>query len=426
MARTVKDTNLGTRNAREALAIRNPCYYRLIMQGLHVGYYKGPRGGTWFGRRLVEGGHYKEKKLGAADDILDANGITVLSFAQAQERARTWYNEQTRLDTGLTPLGTPYTVSDALDDYLLDYERRGGKSIGRVKLTIEAHIRPGLGSIELNKLKRERVEAWFADLAKAPRRVRTRKGRRQQFGLTEITPDAVRRRRASANRIFTILRAALNLAHGHSKVLSREGWDGVKPYRETNAPKIRYLTDAESKRLVNACALPFRELVVAALLTGARYGELAQMTAGDFDQMARVVHIARSKSGKARFVQLSDEGIRFFSDRVAGKASNELLFKRLNGKAWGESHQVRPMIEACKAASIVPQISFHILRHTYASRLAMNNAPLHVIASQLGHADTRMTEQHYAHLAPSYISETVRAAFGELGIVQEGNVRRIA
>jgi hypothetical protein len=45
-----------------------------------------------------------------------------------------------------------------------------------------------------------------------------------------------------------------------------------------------------------------------------------------------------------------------------------------------------------------------------------------VIATQLGHSDTRMTEKHYAHLAPSYVADTIRAAFGEMGIVKLGNI----
>jgi hypothetical protein len=48
--------------------------------------------------------------------------------------------------------------------------------------------------------------------------------------------------------------------------------------------------------------------------------------------------------------------------------------------------------------------------------------PLGVIAEQLGHADTRMTEKHYAHLAPSYVADTIRAHFPTLGIAGEGTV----
>ena len=56
-------------------------------------------------------------------------------------------------------------------------------------------------------------------------------------------------------------------------------------------------------------------------------------------------------------------------------------------------------------------MTFHILRHTHGSHLAMNGVPMGVIAAQLGHADTRMTEKHYAHLAPSYVAQTIRANF---------------
>jgi Phage integrase family len=65
------------------------------------------------------------------------------------------------------------------------------------------------------------------------------------------------------------------------------------------------------------------------------------------------------------------------------------------------------MSVACKAASVTGG-SFHILRHTAASHLVMNGVPLNVVAHNLGHADTAMTEKHYAHLAPSYVAETIR------------------
>ena len=52
----------------------------------------------------------------------------------------------------------------------------------------------------------------------------------------------------------------------------------------------------------------------------------------------------------------------------------------------------------------------------------MNKVPLNVVAAQLGHSDTRMVEKHYGHLAPSYIADTVRAAFGNMGLLDEPNV----
>jgi integrase len=79
-------------------------------------------------------------------------------------------------------------------------------------------------------------------------------------------------------------------------------------------------------------------------------------------------------------------------------------------------------MEACRRAKISPAVSFHVLRHTHGSQLAMRGVPMGVIAAQLGHADTRMTEKHYAHLAPSYVADTIRANFPTLGIVNDSKV----
>ncbi len=139
-----------------------------------------------------------------------------------------------------------------------------------------------------------------------------------------------------------------------------------------------------------------------------------------------IVSIPTSKSGKPRHVVLTDEGRGFFATATAGKAADALVFTRASGEAWGKSHQFRPLREACAAAKIVPAVGFHILRHTYASRLALVGAPMAVIAEQLGHAGTRMTERHYAHITPSYVGDTVRALFSRMGIVPASNVTTLA
>jgi integrase len=416
MARTVKDANLVTRTAQANLPSRKRPYYRLILQGLHLGYYRGTRTGSWSARRFIGEGRYEETKLGTADDVADADGIAILTFGQAQERARAWFAARALADAGHEDPLAPYIVSNALDDYERDYVRRGGKAVDRLRHSINAHIRPALGSIELSKLSRAKIEGWLENLANAPARLRTRRGQAPRHREHDASAEGVRRRRESANRVLTVLKAALNLAYQHDKTASKAAWESVKPYRDVGASKIRYLNDKESKQLVDACDIPFRHLVIAALLTGARYGELAAMRVGDFDPAAGTIHIPRSKSGKPRHIFLTEEGQQFFASIAADGRVFDLLFARQNGEAWGNSHQVRYMRERCDAAGIEPAISFHILRHTYASRLAMRGVPLNVIASQLGHSDTRMTEKHYAHLAPSYVGETIRAAFGLLGL----------
>jgi len=72
------------------------------------------------------------------------------------------------------------------------------------------------------------------------------------------------------------------------------------------------------------------------------------------------------------------------------------------------------MHEACARAGIAPAVGFHVLRHTHGSLLAMRGVPMAVIARQLGHADTRITEKHYAHLAPNYVADTIRQGFPRL------------
>jgi integrase len=64
---------------------------------------------------------------------------------------------------------------------------------------------------------------------------------------------------------------------------------------------------------------------------------------------------------------------------------------------------------ACERARLDPPISFHILRHTWASHATMNGLPLMIVAKNLGHADTKMVERFYGHLAPSYVADAIRA-----------------
>jgi hypothetical protein len=127
-------------------------------------------------------------------------------------------------------------------------------------------------------------------------------------------------------------------------------------------------------------------------------------------------------SGDGAPCRTDARGRDFVAQRKVGQPGSARLFFRSNGKPWGKSEQQRPLSTACAAARIDPPVNFHGLRHTYASRLAMRGVPLAVIATQLGHADTRMVEKHYGHLAPSYVADTVRTAFGTLGILDPSNV----
>ena len=120
-----------------------------------------------------------------------------------------------------------------------------------------------------------------------------------------------------------------------------------------------------------------------------------------------------------RHVTLTEEASALVDRLVAGRAPGDPLLRRDDGRAWKRAEQVRPMREACARADIVPAVGFHVLRHTHGSLLAMQAVPMAVIARQLGHADTRMTEKHYAHLAPNYVADTIRRSFPRLACEEQ-------
>jgi integrase len=425
MARTLRDAKLDTRSARSRLAARREPYWRSISDGLAIGYRKGAKGGTWISRHYTPETGRRFSALGAADDVVDADGVHVFAFGQAQEAARAWFASLARQkERGDAPQAGPYTVSMALADYRADYQRRGGKSTDHHDSAAAVWIVPELGAVPLDKLTKRQVTAWHQKVAESPPRARGKRkpGAEPKQHKLDISPEGVRRRRSTANRVLTLLKAALNHAHREGLCASDDAWRTVRGFREVDAARLRYLSDNEARRLTSACPASFRAMVQAALLTGCRYGELTAMTADDFNPDAGTVRIRVSKSGKPRHVVLTQEGRDFFTAAATGKLGSDRLFTRPDGRPWRRSEQARPLAVACEVAKISPAVSFHGLRHTYASRLAMKGVPLQVIAAQLGHADTRMVEKHYGHLAPSYIADTVRAAFGTLGIVQPTNV----
>jgi integrase len=123
---------------------------------------------------------------------------------------------------------------------------------------------------------------------------------------------------------------------------------------------------------------------------------------------------------------LTEEGIELLKGMVAGRDGRVPLLLKAGGGIWLKSHQTRPMAEACKNAKITPAINFHAIRHTYASLMIMNGAPLMVVARNLGHADTRMVEKHYGHLSASYVAEAVRASAPRFGMVPKSNLVPVA
>jgi integrase len=382
----------------------------LIRGRAHLGWQRWPEdpAGRWVLRRFLARNKYRVVELGTADDAAEADGVRVFNFAQAEAMAREMLDVAPAVVHRLT-------VQQAMTRYI-DYKRGLGQPVTDVVSRSTVHILPALGDCVVAELTAERLRKWLAVMAAQPAQSRP-KGNKPQYQPAPANDDAVRARRASANRVLTMLKAALNHAFDEGHVSNRDAWGRkLKPFRDVEVARVHYLDVAQARRLVNAADADFRPLVRAALETGCRYSELTRLEVADFNQDAGTLAIRKSKSGKPRHVVLTPEGADFFRQHCAGQGRGTLMFRRGDGAPWRKSEQARPMRAACERARIVPAVGFHALRHSWASLAVMAGVPLLVVARNMGHADTRMVEKHYGHLAPSFITEAIHAGAPRYGI----------
>ncbi len=411
MPRSIRNANLEHRTNRLKLE-RGRRHWQSMGDGLALGYWPGTSGtgGVWHMRRKIGKKQYHVKRIGPADDYRTADGEHVLRYSQALERARELGNKKAE------PKKEQYTVRDAISDYL-EWFAEAKRSIMKTRYVCNRHILPALGDRRLADLTTDELRRWHHDLAKVPRRQR---GKELETPLTD--PEAIRKRRATANRIMAILKAALNRAYDRQRCDDNRAWTPLKKFERVDSPPTAYLSVAECKRLVNAADPDFRKLIQGGLFTGCRYGELVTMEVRDFDARAATVLARITKSGRQRHLYLNAEGAAFFTQLTAGHAGGDPMFVRADGDPWRDSQQLRRMTIACECANIDPPCSFRAIRHTYGALLAAQGVPLKVIAESMGHADTRITEKHYAHLQESYVARTIRDNLPVFNILEPTNV----
>src|SRR5262249_56002207 len=120
-------------------------------------------------------------------------------------------------------------------------------------------------------------------------------------------------------RDWKIVGAGVKQGFGDEVVGADGVWRKVKSFKDVDAARVRYLTVEQARRFLNATDSEFRPLAQAALQTGCRYNELARLEVADFNPDSGTLAIRRSKSGKARHVVLSDEGVLFFQQLTIGR-----------------------------------------------------------------------------------------------------------
>ena len=384
---------------------------------LHIGYRRRwGQPGQWLSRRYMgtearkAGKPYDVKVLdGSADDEAKADGVTVLDYNQAVDLIR---NEAT--------VKSAFTVADAFDLYWEHREKLKGSDtkIDRGKFTM--YVAEFIGKVPVAELTLAGLKKWRNSIAAMPAKYRNGGDR----------PSEERERKASANKIVTLVKAALNEAFKQRPDIaaSAEAWRALDAFPNVEKSKIEdeaLPTQDEVERLVNAAdaASGFRDLLLAALHTGCRYGELTGLKVKDFE--GETLRIVSGKIRKVNRIILDDEAKEFFERLVVARAPGEpMLLNRSyvnihavkNGtqkprepRAWRKSEQDRPMRRACKRAGVGPW-NFHITRHIYASYRLMNGAPELVVAQNLGHKSTVMLQKHYGHLTDTYRAEALQKA----------------
>jgi len=425
---------IDSKSARRQLKARTSPYWKPIDPGFSIGYRKNKNTGTWFARRFVNG-EYLIHRIGATDDNHEANGIDVLSFTQARKRASQYEDILEHVEVPQHP--ALFTVSDAVKDYL-EWYKANRKAYEHTDYMCGAHIIPKLGNVPVAILTTPQINKWVQDLATAP--PRSTKGnpkppfgerfdtgelnrvgnpvfRYREIPIEQWTDSMKRKRQSTANRILTVLKAALNHAWRNDKVEHPGAWQKVKAFHGVDAAKVKYLTESEAGELLKAASDDFRPMARAALLTGCRYGELTRLKTSDL--VRGQLFIEKTKTDKPRHVPLSDDGITFFKALAKGRTQNDLLLTHMDGTPWERSHQTRPMRQACEKAGIDP-VGIHVLRHTYATLLLRTDGSqgvsIRYVAALIGDS-VATCEKHYGHVIQDDLQKEVARKLPSFGSV---------
>lgn len=216
-----------------------------------------------------------------------------------------------------------------------------------------------------------------------------------------------REARSTANRYLVVVRGVLNHAAARHSIADRP-WMELQSFRLSPLPAT-YLEKSDVVRLLNICDQNFRDLVHAAVLTGARYGELGRLTKDQVvtapGERFQYILIKEGKTG-SRAVYLNREATDLFSD-LRNRSPSDHLFLRPNGEPWGRGHQISRMHIATRRAGI-KRATFHTLRHTFAAHSLMGGASLEAVRRQLGHRNISTTVTYYGHLSESWRSRDAK------------------
>lgn len=344
----------------------------------------------------------------------DALSMTFSRRAAAREWAE---REQDRLRALRPGQSASLTLADAIDRY--KREVLPGLKSSRTREVQIDWWREQLGDVALVDLSPGMIADKLQELA---------------AGKSTHWKDPERRRTgATVNRFHAALSAVLRM--------TARGWHWIEQNpahsvlrRQESRGRNRWLTDEERGRLLKACKASdwpgLHPLVLLALATGARKGELMGLTWDRVDLKRSSALLADTKNSQARTLPIRGPAVEALKEwSKVRRLDSPLVFPAPPepkpedpelAKLWKpgppKPFYFRPQWEAARTAAELEDFRFHDLRHSAASYLAMNGASLVEIADILGHK-TLQVVQRYAHLADAHkgaVLERMNAAvFGD-------------
>jgi integrase len=208
---------------------------------------------------------------------------------------------------------------------------------------------------------------------------------------------------ATVNREMAFLKHVYNVAVRDGKTET----NAVAKLRMLREPsgRVRYLSDEEEARLMAALSTDAdRDRVTVLLHTGFRRGELLSLRWRDVDFKAGVLTVPKSKNGETRHVPMTSTVKGILARLPRSLNPSTLVFPNSEGNR--DLRWAKKTVPAALRTAKIEDFRFHDLRHTFASRLAMEGAdPLTI--KELGGWKTLSMVQRYAHLSPSHCRSAI-------------------
>lgn len=216
--------------------------------------------------------------------------------------------------------------------------------------------------------------------------------------------------RKTINNRLTVMRKCMTSAY---EWLGLQGRPPTFVWLKCPPPKTDYLTADECDRLLRVADGVVSEMILTALRTGMRAGELKGLQWESLDWQTQTITVRHSlsdqtgelgspKSNRERYVPMHPD----LSATLAGRRQDAgYVFLDTDGRRFNHARMSRRLAAACKSAQL-RHIGWHSLRHTFASQLAMRGVPLGAVQLLLGHSSVTTT-MRYAHMAPSILRKAI-------------------